>query len=110
MKQRTIWTGLWALVFALGLSTLTPAVRTQAQSQQPNSPQAQDQQKSGTFVGEVVKAKNGQYALLVDKEQGKGYYLDNEAKAKQFEGQNVKVIGVLDASTSTIHVSEIVPA
>jgi hypothetical protein len=48
--------------------------------------------------------------LLVDKQKGSGFYLDNQDKAKPFEGRNVKVIGVLDASSSTIHVTDIVPA
>ena len=46
----------------------------------------------------------------MDQQQGKGFYLDDQDKAKQFEGKNVKVIGVLEASTNTIHVTEIVAA
>jgi hypothetical protein len=72
--------------------------------------QQQNQQKAETYVGQVIKAKNGQYALLMDQQQGKGYYLDDQDKAKQFEGKTVKVIGVLEASTGTIHVTDIMPA
>lgn len=111
MKRRAVWSGLWALVFAVGLCMFTATTWAQSQSQEPNQQQAQpQQQKSGTFVGQIVKAKNGQYALLVDKQQGRGFYLDDQDKAKKFDGQNVKVVGVLDASTSTIHVTDILPA
>jgi hypothetical protein len=33
--------------------------------------------------------------------------LDDQEKAKQFEGKNVKVTGVLEAARSLIHVSNI---
>jgi hypothetical protein len=114
MKRGTIASGLLALALAVGLCMFTPTTRAQSQNQDPNQHQTQDhqqnQQKTDTYVGQVIKAKNGQYALLVDRQQGKGFYLDNQDKAKQFEGKTVKVIGVLEASTSTIHVTDILPA
>ncbi len=115
MKIKALWAGLPALVLAAALCQFTPALRAQSQDQDPGGRQRQgqqqpDQQKSGTFVGQIVKAKNGQYALLTDKQAGKGYYLDDQNKAKQFDGQNVKVIGTLDVATFTIHVSDIQPA
>jgi hypothetical protein len=55
----------------------------------------------------VVKAKNGLYALLTDEQAGKGYYLDDQEKAKQYDGQNVKVTGTLHVATSTIHLTDI---
>ena len=61
-------------------------------------------------MGKVVKAQNGKYALLMDEQTGKGAYLDDQEKAKQFEGQSVKVTGVLMASTNMIHVTDIQPA
>jgi hypothetical protein len=67
--------------------------------------QQPDQQKGETFVGQAVKAKNGQYALLADKQAGKGYYLDDQERAKQYDGQNVKVTRTLDVATSTIHIN-----
>jgi hypothetical protein len=80
---------------------------TQALSKGAQQP---DQQQAQTFVGQVVKAKNGQYALLVDKYAGKGYYLDDRQKAEQYKGQNVKVTGTLDVANATIRVAEIQPA
>jgi histidinol phosphatase-like PHP family hydrolase len=41
---------------------------------------------------------------------GMSYQLDDQEKAKKFEGQQVKVNGDLDKSTKTIRVSDIAPA
>ena len=110
MRQRILWLGLLLVAAMAGLLTFTPAVRAQSQSQPPTSQQEPSQQKSRMFVGEVVKARNGQYALLTDKQKGTGFYLDDQDKAKQFENKDVKVEGTLDVATNTIHVSNIMPA
>jgi Protein of unknown function (DUF5818) len=116
MKRSSVRTGLVALAFAVVFTQFTPALRAQSQeSQDPSAQQQADQQqpdpqKAQTFLGQVVKAKNGQYALLVDKDAGKGYYLDDQEKAGQYNGQNVKVTGTLDVASSTIHIADIQPA
>jgi hypothetical protein len=118
MKLKIFKAGLMALAFAVVVAQFTPTVRAQSQKsqdpsaqQQPDQQQQQpDQQKSQTFLGQVVQAKNGQYALLVDKNAGKGFYLDDQEKAKRYSGQNVKVTGTLNAANSTIHVTDIQPA
>ncbi len=110
MKRRMPLLGMLTLAFALLLFPLTPTVRAQSQSQQPNAQQEHAQQQGQVYTGQIVKAKNGQYALLVDKQSGTGFYLDDQDKAKQFEGQIVKVIGTLDSGSNTIHVSDIQPA
>ena len=103
MKTKNLWASA-ALGVVLAFPQLTPALNAQAQSQAPS---AQDQQKSQTFVGKIIKAKNGQYALLTDEQTGKGAFLDDQEKAKQFEGKNVKVTGTLEASRALIHVTDI---
>ena len=115
MRRNTHSAGFLALVLAVAFCQFTPGLHAQNQAQDPSSPQQQgqqqpDEQKGETFVGQVVKAKNGQYALLTDKQAGKGYYLDDQERAKQYDGQNVKVTGTLDVATSTIHVTDIQPA
>jgi uncharacterized protein DUF5818 len=105
MKKRNFAAASLALSMALVSPQFIPVLQGQSQSQEPNS--SQDQQKSQTFVGKVVKARNGQYALLTDEQAGKGAFLDDQEKAKQFEGKNVKVTGVLEAARSLIHVSNI---
>jgi hypothetical protein len=80
-------------------------------AQQPSSP-SQDSSSSmpptqgSSFTGTVVKA-GGKYVL---KTSDMNYQLDDQKKAKQFVGQQVKVSGTLDSSTSTIHISDISPA
>jgi len=105
MKMTKLWVASMALAIALAVPQLTPTLQAQSQSQTPSA--QQEQQKTKTFVGKIVKAKNGQYALLTDEQAGKGAYLDDQEKAKQFEGKNVKVTGVLEASKDLIHVSNI---
>lgn len=95
----------WALGIALASLPLTPILHGQAQDQTPNT--QQNQQKTQTFVGKIIKAGNGQYALLTDEQAGKGAYLDDQEKAKQFEGKNVKVTGFLEEAKSLIHVTNI---
>src|SRR5271167_2639675 len=85
MKRSSLRTGLTALAFAVALAQFTSALRARSQtSQDPGAQQGgaqqPDQQQAQTFVGQVVKAKNGQYALLVDKDAGKGFYLDDQQK------------------------------
>ena len=97
------------LVLGLALGSVQLAPMLQAQSQaQPDS--QQDQQKKQTFVGKIIKTKNGQFALLTDEQAGKGVYLDDQEKAKAFEGKNVKVTGVLEVAKNLVHVSVIEPA
>lgn len=65
-------------------------------------------EKAQTFTGQIAQ-QDGKYVLL-DKDSGAGYQLDDQEKAKQFDGQKVKVKGTLDQATMTIHVSDIQPA
>jgi hypothetical protein len=112
---------LWAAAVVLGVGMIWPAPAISAQSQAPDrSAQQQPEQKKGeqpqqgqadskTYVGQVIQAQNGQYALLTDKSSGRGYFLDNQEKAKKFSGQNVKVTGTVDTQTKTLHIAEIQP-
>ena len=114
MRRNTASAGFLAVVLAVAFCQFTPGYTRKNQTQDPSSPQQQgqqqpDEQKGATFVGQVVKAKNGQYALLTDKQAGKGYYLDDQERAKQYDGQNVKVTGTLDVASSTIHITDIQP-
>jgi hypothetical protein len=85
--------------------------RPSAQQQQPdnqNPPAAMNQPSDPqTFSGKVAKA--GGKFVLRDTASNTMYLLDDEGKAKPFEGQEVKVSGTLDAQTKTIHVSSITP-
>jgi hypothetical protein len=88
-----------AVGLAFGSVQFTPILLGQSQSQNPNAQQDQ-QQQTRTFVGKIVKLKDGQYALLTD----------DQEKAKQFEGKDVKVTGVLEVAKKLVHVTDIAPA
>lgn len=107
MKLKNLWAAPLTLGIVLAVGQFTPTLQAQSQSQAPSAQQGQ--QKSQTFVGKVVKLKNGRFALLTDPQAGKGAYLDDQQKAAQFDGKNVKVTGTLDPSTALIHVSKIEP-
>ena len=79
----------------------------QPQSQTTPAPDASaDTQTQNSFSGTVVKVGK-HYVLKTDKMT---YQLDDETKAKQFEGKQVNVSGTLDKSTSMIRVTDIQPA
>ena len=96
-------TASMALGLVLGITPVSPVLLAQSQSQD-------QQKKPQTFVGKVVKAKDGQYALVTDEQTGKGMYLDDQEKAKAFEGKTVKVTGVLDVDKNIVQVADIQPA
>jgi lipopolysaccharide export system protein LptA len=97
-------------------ATLSPAAF--AQQDQPAQPNSQtqtapapdtssaDTQAPKSFSGTVVKMQK-QYVLKTDTAT---YQLDDQTKAKRFNGKQVTVSGILDQSTSMIRVSDIQPA
>jgi hypothetical protein len=115
--SRTLLSALAGAALMGGL--LFSGARLSAQDASPASnPQAQagqDQsQQTGTFLGTIGKSRGtlvlkGGYASQ-DPNAKSTYKLDDQEKAKQYLGKNVKVTGSLDASTRTIHVSDIEPA
>ena len=107
MKRNRLWAAApLSLGLALGTMLFNPVLRAQSQS----APTGQeDQQKTQVFVGKVVKVRDGRYALVTDEQAGKGVYLDDQDKAKGFEGKNVKVTGVLETAKNLVHVSDIQP-
>ena len=73
------------------------------QGQQP--PQAGAPQQSQSFSGKIV-SENGQF-MLKDAGMKASYKLDDQEKAKQFNGKQVMVTGTLDTASNTIHVTDI---
>ena len=109
MKRYHLWTTPLALSLAFGTLQFTPVLQAQ-QSQRAPQAQQQDEQKSQTFTGKVVKTRSGMYALLTDEQAGKGVYLDDSDKAKAFEGKNVKVTGTFEVAKNLLHITDIQPA
>jgi Protein of unknown function (DUF5818) len=71
----------------------------------PNPPQPDSQQPATQSITGTVAKVSGKYVL--ETEDNSAYQLDDQDKAKQFEGKRVKVKGTLDRTTSTIHVTSI---
>jgi Protein of unknown function (DUF5818) len=97
-----------------GLLLSGPRLVAQDANSQPPAGQAaqagQDQQAQ-TFMGRIAKSGGtlvlkGGYANQ-DPNAKTTYKLDDQEKAKQYVGKNVKVTGTLDTSSNTIHVSAI---
>jgi len=102
-------------------STQTPAASDSATPSQtpsatsPNSsmPQAQTDaastpQTARAFQGKITKS--GDKLVLQDSSTQTSYKLDDQDKAKQFEGKNVKVMATIDATTNQLHVVDITPS
>jgi hypothetical protein len=60
-----------------------------------------------TFNGKISKS-GGKY-VLKDTATQTSYTLDDQDRAKQYEGKTVKVTGSLDSSSNTIRVASIEP-
>jgi Protein of unknown function (DUF5818) len=112
---------LGLMAFGLSLTSLaqnqpgqSPAQSptTQSPSQTPGqSPSAQqpvDTQSARSFEGKITKS--GDKLVLQDSATGQSYQLDDQDKAKQFEGKNVKVTGTMDPATNSLHVADIAAA
>ncbi len=63
--------------------------------------------ESQTFTGKVAKS-GGKYVLKDDTTRT-SYTLDDQDRAKQFDGKMVKVTGRFDASSNIIRVATIEP-
>ena len=62
--------------------------------------------KTKQFTGTIVKESDG-YVL---KAGNLVYRLDDQEKAQQYSDRNVKVMGILDKQTNTIHMEAVVPS
>lgn len=93
---------------AIAQSSPSPdqAAAAQQEPSQPDAPNTASETK--TFTGKIMKA--GDKLVLSDTESKITYQLDDQQKAQEFVNKNVKVTGVLDASTGVIRVSAIEPA
>jgi hypothetical protein len=80
-----------------------PSQNQGKQNEQQPEPETQ-QTTSQSVSGTVVKV-GGKYVL--ETSDNLAYQLDDQEKAKQYEGRHVKVMGTLDRSTGIIHVRSI---
>src|ERR1700685_965213 len=106
------------IVAMLGLSGIglnlaaqqTPSTPTQTGSmpQQQQTDATNPQQSARSFEGKI--AKSGDKLVLQESSTQTAYQLDDQDKAKQFQGKNVTVTATLDSSTNTLHIVDINPA
>ena len=116
---------LLAGIRSFALAVAVTLLAMQALAQEPSKPMAPDNQTQQsqpqdqsagtpvssqsvqTFQGMISHSQDG---YVLKDSSGVSYQLDDQTKAKDFNGQNVKVTGTLDASTRTIRVASIAPA
>jgi len=99
---------LTVIVGLLALNAQTKPQQNSAPSQQVAIAQQQSDpqtQEAKAFNGTIVKEKGK--LVLKDALANVSYQLDNQEKASQFEGKQVKVTGKLDLETNLIHVENI---
>jgi Protein of unknown function (DUF5818) len=110
---------LLSIVALLGMSGLgvtlsaqqtqsTPADQGSTAQQQQPTDAANPQQTARSFQGKI--AKSGDQLVLQEDATQTAYKLDDQDKAKQFEGKNVKVMATMDTTTNTLHVVDITPS
>jgi hypothetical protein len=106
---------LLAVVAMLGIMGLginlsaqqPPAAQTEDSTQQKVGTQNQ-QRSAQSYEGKITKS--GDKLVLQDSASQTAYQLDDQAKAKPFEGQTVKIMATMDSSTNTLHVVDITPS
>jgi lipopolysaccharide export system protein LptA len=113
--MKNIFTRASVLVLTLAVGTLGSLYAQETQQPQPspdtplagqsNQPQATQDQKAKEFTGTIVK--HGGTMMLNDSAANVSYKLDDQNKAKEYVGKQVRVTGTLDSSTNVIHVDRI---
>jgi hypothetical protein len=86
-------------------TTQSPSTTPDNSAQQPVNSQSQTAQ---SFQGKITKS--GDKLVLRDSATQASYQLDDQEKAKQYEGKNVKVMATMDPNTNTLHVVDITPS
>ena len=71
---------------------------------QPTKAAKQEQPSAPAFVGTITK-DGAEYVLKVSRNSA--YQLDDQNRAKQYEGKQVKIAGTLDADGKSLHITGI---
>lgn len=77
-----------------------------AETASASAPSSSSHRKDRPFMGRVIKANSGYVLRAGDLE----FKLDDQDKARDYAGKNVKVLGNLDRQSNTIHVKTIEPS
>jgi hypothetical protein len=97
-----------AFLGLMGLGLNLAAQQTPSTPQQQQTDATNSQQAARAFEGKISKA--GDKLVLQETSTQTAYQLDDQDKAKQFQGKTVKVVATLDPNTNTLHVVDITPA
>jgi hypothetical protein len=81
-----------------------PAQQPAQQPAQSANPPAQQQPAAQTFTGTIVR-DGSRYVLKVS--SNSAYQLDDQERARQYEGKQVKIAGTLDANGNSLHITSI---
>ncbi|HVP50367.1 MAG TPA: DUF5818 domain-containing protein [Candidatus Bathyarchaeia archaeon] len=99
----------FALVVSPAFAQQPPQSATPSTQQDAASASSMNQAaESQTFTGQIAKS-DGKY-VLKDSASQITYKLDDQDRAKEFEGKTVRVVGKLEAQSKMIRVSTIEPA
>jgi len=84
----------------------SPDAQNQTQQTQKDAQSEADNTKSisNTFTGTIAKVE-GRY--VIETSGTMAYQIDDQKRASRYEGKRVKVVGSLDRTTGTIHVTSI---
>ncbi|SRR5579864_417870 len=98
------------IIALFGLTTFALAQNASTPAQSGSEPQRQTdatstQQSARSFDGKIEKS--GGKLVLQESSTQTAYQLDDQDKAKQFEGKNVTVVATVDPNTNTLHVVDI---
>jgi len=109
MKRQWLVVCLLAFGMIVGVTKLALSFTDGHDSKAVSQPEAVwtagDASEAKTFMGRIVQME-GKY-VLQESASKSTFQLDDQDKAKQFDGQSVKVTGTLDSATNTIHVTDI---
>jgi len=106
---KRILTGIALLGLASFAASLSAQQTSTPQNQTGTAQQQVDtQSQTQNFEGKITKS--GDKLVLQDASTQAAYQLDDQDKAKQYEGQKVKVVATMDASTNTLHIVNITPS
>jgi hypothetical protein len=103
-----------AMVLGLALSVAAQQSTTPPSTQSPDTTVAQpqspvdtstQQRSAQSFEGKIMRS--GDKLVLRENASKTAYQLDDQDKAKRFEGKDVKVMATVDASTNSLHVVDI---
>jgi Protein of unknown function (DUF5818) len=90
-----------------GFVTLFALMAAPVQSRVPakDISQTQGQPEAKTFTRTILKS--GENFVLSESATKSRYLLDNQDRARPYEGKNVKITGTIDGASNLIHIENI---